>query len=147
MHVRTAHYGLVEVAPEDMLRFERGLFGFEDVSRWVLLAHAPGSPLRILQAIDRPDLALVVIEPFLVCPDYSIDLPPADAAAVHWWEDAGILVLATVGIPDDSSEMTVNLKGPIVVNPARRIGVQVVQAGDRWAARHRIEPPAAQAER
>jgi len=137
MHVLTAHYGPVEVAPEDVLRFEHGLFGFEDVSHWVLLAHGPQSPLRLLQAVERPDLALVVIEPFLVCPAYSIDLSAADAAAVHWWDDTGVLVLVTVGISDEG-EMTVNLKGPIVVNPVRRIGMQVVQPGDRWSSRRRV---------
>lgn len=132
----------MDVSDEDVLEFDRGLFGFEDVQRWVLLAHAPQSPLRLLQAADRPDLAFVVMEPFLICPEYTLELAEDDAAAVHWWDDSGVLVLVTVGIPEDPGEMTANLKGPILVNSKRQRGRQVVLPGDRWSSRHRVLEPA-----
>lgn len=141
MLVQTTRYGTVEVSEEDVLEFERGLFGFEEFHRWVLLEHGPRSPLRLLQAVGKPDLAFVVLEPFLVCPEYTLELSAEDAAAVHWWDDTGILVLATVGIPEDPGEMTANLKGPILVNPQRRRGRQVVLPGDRWSPRHRVLDP------
>ena len=138
MQVQTARYGAVEVSAADVLEFERGLFGFEAMHRYVLLEHGPKSPLRLLQSLEEPSLAFVVIEPFLICPDYTVEISAADAAAVHWWEDSGVLVLVTVGIPDDPGEMTANLKGPILVNPKRGRGVQIVLAGDRWPARYRV---------
>lgn len=138
MRVQTTRYGAVDVSEEDVLEFERGLFGFEDVRRWVLLEHGPKSPLRLLQAVGQPELAFVVLEPFLICPDYTLELSAEDAAAVHWWDDSGVLVLATVGIPDDPGEMTANLKGPILVNAERRRGRQVLLPGDRWSPRHRV---------
>lgn len=138
MQVQTSRYGAVDVSEEDVLEFDRGLFGFEHVRRWVLLEHGPRSPLRLLHAVEWPDLVFVVVEPFLICPEYELDLNAEDAAAVHWWDDAGVLVLVTVGIPDDPGEMTANLKGPILVNPKRRRGLQVVLPGDRWSPRHRL---------
>lgn len=138
MRMQTTRYGAVDVSEADVVEFERGLFGFEDVHRWVLLEHGPGSPLRLLQAAEHPDLAFVVIEPFLICPDYTLDLSAEDAAAVHWWDDEGVLVLVTVGIPDDPGEMTANLKGPILMNSKRCCGRQVVLPGDRWSPRHRV---------
>ncbi len=138
MQVQTERYGVVEVSEADVLEFERGLFGFEHEHRYVLLEHGPKSPLRLLQSLQDPSLAFVVIEPFLICPDYTVEISEADAAAVHWWEDSGVMVLVTVGIPDDPGEMTANLKGPILVNPKRRRGVQIVLPGDRWPARYRV---------
>ena len=144
MRVETTRYGVVDVSEEDVLEFERGLFGFEDVHRWVLLEHGPKSPLRLLQSVETPGLAFVVLEPFLICPDYTLELSAEDAAAVHWWDDTGVLVLVTVGIPEDPGEMTANLKGPILVNPKRQRGRQVVLPGDRWSPRYRVLDAAAE---
>lgn len=138
MQIETVNFGTVEIGPEDVVEFARGLFGFEDVRRYVLLRHTQGSPFRLLQAVDRPDLAFAVIEPYLIHPDYSVELTDEEAQSVGWWEDRNVLVFVIVGITSDPDEMTANMKGPILIDPASRRGLQVVLPGDRWPARMRL---------
>lgn len=138
MRIETTRFGMVEIAAEDVLEFERGPFGFEDVHRWVLLRHAQGSPLRLLQAVDRPEVSFAVLEPFLICPDYTVELSKHEAAAVGWWNDTNVLVFVIVGVTADPNEMTANMKGPILIDPESRRGMQIVLPGDRWSSRLRV---------
>jgi flagellar assembly factor FliW len=138
MKISTTRCGPVEVAEHEVIEFERGLFGFEAVHRYVLLNHAEKSPIKLLQAVDRPELAFAVMEPFLICPDYDLSLSEEEAARIGWWEEPGILVFVVLGMSDPPSQMTANLKGPILVNLASRRGLQVVMPGDRYLARYRV---------
>jgi flagellar assembly factor FliW len=138
MKIATTRFGAVEVAEHEVLEFERGLFGFEDVHRFVLLDRAERSPIKLLQAVDRPELTFAVMEPFLICPDYDLSLSEAEAAHIGWWQEPEILVFVVLGMSDPPSEMTANLKGPIVVNGRLRRGLQIVMPGDRYPARYRV---------
>jgi flagellar assembly factor FliW len=138
MKVTTTRFGVVEVAPDAVLEFAHGLFGYEEVHRFVVLGHAEKSPIKLLQAVDRPEVAFAVMEPFLICPDYDLTLSESEAAHIGWWTDPGILVYVILGMSDPPSQMTANLKGPVLINSRARRGMQVVMPGDRYSARYRI---------
>jgi flagellar assembly factor FliW len=138
MQVWTTRFGTVDIDPHEVVEFERGLFGFESVHRYVLLSISERSPIKLLQAVDRPEVAFAVMEPFLICPDYDLPLAGEDAANIGWWQDAEVLVYVILGMSDPPSAMTANLKGPIVINRRLRRGLQVVLPGDRYPARYRV---------
>ncbi|MCK4546804.1 MAG: flagellar assembly protein FliW [Candidatus Eisenbacteria sp.] len=138
MKIDTTRFGVLEVPEEEVVEFSRGLFGFEDIDRYVLLDHRPGSPFRWLQAVGRPDLAFVVMDPREFCSHYDFDIPEEDGLVLKSSDGEGLQVLVVVGIPDDPVEMTANLKGPILINAVRRIGRQIVLPGDQYSPRFRI---------
>ena len=41
-------------------------------------------------------------------------------------------------IPSNPSEMTANLQGPVIINPEKRLGRQVISLSDKYNVRHRI---------
>jgi flagellar assembly factor FliW len=138
MEIETTRFGTLEIADEDLLRFPDGLFGFGEVDRYVLLNHRGGSHFKWLQAVGRPDLAFVVIDPFLFYPDYHFDLPVEDCLALEYSGSGTLVVLAIVGIPDDPRQMTANLKGPIVVHCEKRLGRQVILSEEEYSPRYPI---------
>lgn len=138
MQVWTTRFGTIDIDPDDVVEFERGLFGFESVHRYVLLGFSERSPIKLLQAVDRPEVAFAVMEPFLICPDYDLPLSDEDALHIGWWQDSEVLVYVILGMSDPPSAMTANLKGPIVLNRRLRRGMQVVLPGDRYPARYRV---------
>ncbi len=138
MQVRTTRFGTLEIAEEQVLEFSRGLFGFEDVDRFFLFEHPEGSPFRWLQAVDRPDLAFIVMDPSRFTPDYRLDLPVEDRAALGCTPTTATDIWVIVGIPDNPEEMTANLKGPIVINPEQRRGRQVLLENPEYSPRFRI---------
>lgn len=102
-----------------------GLLGFEQIKEYVLLADPQEEPFAWFQVKGDPSLAFIVINPFLVEPDYSPDLPSADVEflGLEEPEDAILLNIVTLHGP---GRATVNLKGPIVLNRHTLVGKQVV---------------------
>jgi flagellar assembly factor FliW len=104
-----------------------GLLGFEQIKDYVLLASPDEAPFAWLKVEDNNSLAFVVVNPFLVAPDYLPDIPQADVDFLGLEEatDAILLNIVTVCGPQRA---TLNLKGPIVINRHTRIGKQVIIA-------------------
>lgn len=113
------------VASEQIIQMPLGLLGFEQFKRYRLLAKPEEAPFLWLQVVDDPNLAFLVISPFVARPDYGPDLAPEDVAYLGLLkpEDALIFNIVTVrpGAP-----ATVNLKGPIVLHRQRRLAKQVI---------------------
>ena len=109
------------------LRLPMGLLGFEHLKDYLLVANPDEEPFLWLQVKHKSTLAFVVINPFLVKPDYQPDLPQADVdfLGIEDPDDVSLLNIVTL---HPSRTATVNLKGPIIVNRHTLIGKQVVLA-------------------
>jgi flagellar assembly factor FliW len=114
-----------DTAATNQVRLPMGLLGFEQIKDYVLLANPAEEPFAWLQVEDNASLAFIVINPFLVAPDYMPDIPQTDVEFLGLKEvsDAILLNIVTVHGP---RRATINLKGPIVVNRHTRIGKQVI---------------------
>ena len=118
------------------LYLDAGLPGFPGAHRFRLVAwgDAPG-PFRLLECLDSPGLAFVVVQPELFFPGYrpEIDRGTADRLCLGHLDEALVLVIVTLGpTPYDA---TVNLLGPLVVNCRSRLAAQVVLDGEGWMVR------------
>ncbi len=128
MRVQT-RLGLQEIDAEKILFFPHGLIGFEDLRAFTLLQLKEGAPFLILQSLERPDLGLLVGDPYTFLPDYRIKVGDAEQALLQVENAAQLVVLVTVSIPHGKPESTtLNLTGPILINHEARIGLQVPQA-------------------
>ncbi len=108
-------------------RLPMGLLGFERIKDYLLIANASEEPFQWLQVKDNAALAFVVIDPFLVLPDYQPDIPQADVEFLGLQDphDAILFNIVTVQNP---THATVNLKGPVIFNRRTMVGKQVVLA-------------------
>jgi len=109
------------------VRIPTGLLGFEQIKQYLLIANPGEEPFEWLQVKDNAALAFVVIDPFLVMPNYQPDIPQADVEFLGLEDprDALLLNIVTVYSP---KRATANLKGPVVINRRTLIGKQVVLA-------------------
>jgi flagellar assembly factor FliW len=102
-----------------------GLLGFERMKDYLLIANPAEEPFEWLQVKGDTTLAFVVINPFLIVPDYHPDIPQADVdfLGISDPDDAVLLNIVTV---HKHGHATMNLKGPVVINRHTMIGKQVV---------------------
>jgi flagellar assembly factor FliW len=117
--------------PSNRVRLPMGILGFEQIKDYALLANPAEEPFAWLQVEANAALAFIVIDPFLVLPDYQPDIPQTDVQFLGLTDaaDARLLNIVTIHSP---SHATVNLKSPIVINRHTHIGKQVIlaNAGD-----------------
>jgi flagellar assembly factor FliW len=129
MQIETSRFGPVEIQPEDILLFSRGVFAFEKHHHWVLLADGYNEFVAWLQSLRDPAVALPLVSPRRFVPGYRVaiargQLTPLELAAL---DQAFVLnVLNRTG-----GELTINLKAPLIINLDRRIGRQVVTSDEQ----------------
>jgi flagellar assembly factor FliW len=139
MKISTTRFGNLTIEDADVLTFVDGLIGMEDCRRWVLLADAQNSSLGWLQCLDRPEVALGVVSPRRFVPDYQVrvarrEIQPLGLANP---QEAQVLVI----VSHVRGSVTLNLKAPLVIHVAERLGRQIV-ARDDHAVQHRLTVPA-----
>ncbi len=135
----TKALGEVEIAPEDVLRFPDGLFGFPDAVEFAVLAEKGDSPYLWLQSTQDANQAFIIIDPELFITDYKPQVAPGDLEPlqVKAIEDCKLFVIVT--IPEKNPEnMTANLQGPVLLNAKQQIGRQVISHHSRHHVRVKI---------
>lgn len=135
-HVEST-FGPLEVSVEQLLRFEQGLLGFPDCKEWVLLARNDAHSMW-LQSMEHPELALLMIDPFVAFEGFVLDVPASASAQLEANNSDDVLVLAPVTMARGEAPATANLRGPVLINWRMRRGVQVVVDGGPWSVRETI---------
>ena len=109
--------------------FPEGLFGFATPRYFTLSAYLPPdgspSPFFLLQS-NEDDLCFPLISPDLLIADYKPEPPSELLAKLGAGSSADLAPFAIVTLRDQMEEITVNLQGPILLNPRSRLGLQFV---------------------
>lgn len=133
MIVKTTRFGEVEVEDERVLTFSRGLLGFPEHQKYVLIQPSEDSYFFWLQSVDAAELAFVVTDPSLFVRDYTV---PLKAEQI---QDLGIESLAEaqvlVIVNKRGTQLTGNLQGPLIIHTERRTGEQLVLSDKRFHTR------------
>jgi flagellar assembly factor FliW len=120
---------------ESVVTFPDGLPGFESVRRFVLVTSSGLAPFTLMRGVDDAAPAFVAIEPRRVDQAYTAPMDLANRARLRAGEADPLLWLALVAVTADGAA-TVNLRAPIVINPATMLGLQVVVADSPYALDH-----------
>lgn len=142
MKVDTKWFGSIEVSKDKVIIFDKGLIGFENCTRYVIVYETEGEKennIMWLQSLDEVSLALPVMRPEIVQPDYD---PIVEDERIYGLGDnikeANLLVLVTLTVPSDITRMTCNLKAPIIVNSDTMRAVQLVADNEDYVVRFPI---------
>jgi flagellar assembly factor FliW len=122
-------------ASPDAIRFPHGLPGFESCRGFVLMTSDHLGPLQCLKSVEGPAASFLVIDPRRVLPEFRCELSEGDQARLGVADRDTLLWLSLVTIELDGT-VTVNLRAPIVINPAAMVGHQVVPYHCVYPIRH-----------
>jgi len=141
MLVKTKHFGEVELDESKILHFENGILGFEDYKLYTILYEEEDGKrpdISWLQSLEEPALALPVISPFIIKPDYNPVIEDELIKHLEELNDNNIVVLVAVTVPADIEKITANLKAPIIINSENRKGAQVIVENPDYEIKHYI---------
>ena len=106
------------------ITFPEGLPGFESSRSFVLIVSPELGPFTMVQGIGPDAPAFLSIDPRRVTPGYDVSLDPRDLARLGAAPGQPLAWLALVSISPDGTP-TVNLRAPLVINPATMRGLQL----------------------
>ena len=137
MNIVTTRFGLVQVPDSEIIRIPEGLVGFRSFTQYVHLPDPVVAGLSWLQSVTAPELAFGLIPHPLAVSDYRIELRPGDRAALELEDERSALIYVILNRGEGG--LTVNLQGPLVFNPVRRLGRQLVLTSSRYAVRFPLD--------
>jgi flagellar assembly factor FliW len=135
--VMTSHFGALEIDDDRIIEMPDGMIGFME-RRFILLSSDNNGCFFWFQSVDNPALAFVVTDPTAFVPGYEVTLTPDEYEKLKLDpESAEIILLAVTNIHHDStSNITINLQGPVVVNPIKMVAKQIVLENGKYGIRH-----------
>ena len=128
MKFNTRKFGEIDIPDEKIINMPLGLPGFPDRKRFVLLEREETRPFCWFQSVDDPNLALVIMNPFLFHSKYSVDIEPALRELAWKGDPLDQMAVYVVLTFHDSGpyRITANLIGPIIINSLKCEAVQLV---------------------
>jgi flagellar assembly factor FliW len=136
--IKTSRFGLVELKSEDVLTLNEGLLGFQDLRQFVLLDDPNDDIFAWLQSCEVPSIAFPVLEPELFGHKYNVSFNRTDLESLKLQAGQAPAFLSIITIPDDPTQMTANVKAPIVINLEHKIARQCVLQDNNLAIKEPI---------
>ena len=133
MTIETRIFGEVTIDDQKIIHFENGIIGFPDLTDFALIYDVEKGNdvgIRWMQSIQEPAFAKPVMDPLLVKEDYNPEVEDELLKPLGGLDPDQLLVLVTVTVPKDLKKMTVNLKGPFVINAETRKACQIIIEDD-----------------
>lgn len=152
MKLVSVKLGEIEYAPESVIHFKSGLIGLENMQNFLLIEEERFAPFAYLQSTDDPAFTLIVINPFLVDPNYSMEMLGEELESIDVQSTQDFMALSIVILSPVAEQITVNLKAPLLVNNTSRQARQVLMINDEYgvndpliksgiAAQYKSNPP------
>lgn len=138
MIIKTTRFGQVQIEESDVIHFSEGILGFSDLTKFVILDDPNDDIFAWLQSCEAGAVAFPVLEPELFTESYKINLAKADIEALKLPDATNARLFSIITIPDDPTQMTANLKAPIVINLENRFARQCVLQDNNLAIREPI---------
>ena len=134
MKVNTRLFGEIDIADDKIIEFPDGIIGFPDLTKFTLIydkdEDQKSRSLMYLQSMDEPQFAMPVVMPNDIFPDYNPTINDDLLEDIGYLTPTNTYVLVTITVPQDITKMTVNLKGPFVINTDTLKGVQLMVEDD-----------------
>lgn len=140
MKIKTKVFGEVTIDDDKVIHFPAGIIGFPDMTEFALIHDedkGTGS-IHWLQSMQEAAFAMPVMDPLIVKPDYNPEIEDELLSQIGKLDPEEVLVLVTVTVPSDLTKMSVNLRGPIIINAAERKACQVIVEGEAYAVKYPI---------
>lgn len=127
MRVETRLFGEIDIAEEKIITLGRGLIGYPDMKRFNLIFdEEKQGKIMWLQSLDEPQFAMPVVDPAGICEDYNPTVNDELLTPLGQFSEESLFVLVTIRVPSDITQMTINLKGPIIINTDNLRGEQII---------------------
>jgi len=137
MKLNTKRFGEIEVDENNILTFPNGILGFPDIRKYILIREEGNDVFLWLQGIEE-DIAFIITNPLFFKPDYKIKIPQEEVKELEVRDVNDIQIYAIVTVPSDPKFTSINLQGPILINPHKNLGKQIVLADESYPVKYFI---------
>ena len=134
MELITKARGKIDISEDRLITIPEGLFGFEQYTKYALI-DSDYEPFLWLQSCEDPNLAFLIVDPFLICSEYETDIDDSSLKKIGITKPEDIIIMTIVTVPHDGSTITANFQGPLVINKQNHKCMQAILSDNRWSTK------------
>lgn len=123
MKLKTDQFGEIEFSEDLILKFEEGLYGFEQLKKYLLIK-TDDDLFYWLTSIDRPEICFPLVGTRIIDENYP--------------EEEQYEAFAIVTLNKDPLQITANLKAPVYINQERKVGFQKIIDTDKYPINYKL---------
>lgn len=132
MKLNTKFHGVKNYEEKDVITFNKGLPGFNELKKFILFSVEENDLFSILHSIEDEQIGLVVISPFVKFNEYEFRISDEKIEELKITSPEDVVVLNTVTLHSKAEEITTNLRAPIIINIKEKLGEQIILDSDKY---------------
>lgn len=125
-------HGEIKYEEKDILKFNKGILGFDDYKKFLLVNLEGSAPFKLFQALDDENIGMIVISPYDFFDEYEIKLNDDTINNLDIKSPDDVMVINTVTLNADPNKITTNLQGPIIINISNNLGEQIIVDNSKY---------------
>lgn len=137
MIINTKFFDEIEIQDKDIISFDSGLPGFEDIKKFVLLDADSHGMLKCLQSVEYKDIAFILANPWDIVGNYEMDIDDEMLEELGDKDANNLLAYSILNISRE--KMTANLMAPVLININTNKGKQVILYKSKYTIKHLIK--------
>jgi flagellar assembly factor FliW len=137
----TSRFGDIEVSEGQVIRIEGGLFGFTNLSKYIIIHQRGQGSFVWLQSLERPELAFPLIDPHLVYPDYLLEISWEEADEIGIEDEDDVKIFVLVAMQVGNKRLQLNMQGPLIINQKNSLAMQFVDHHCLYSGEVELESP------
>ena len=122
--INTNYFGELEVDENEILEFEKGMLGFEELKKFVIIKDSEIF-IEWLQSVEDTT-SFAIMDPFVADNNYSFELPEKIMKQLDIIDKEDVMIRTVVIIPEDITKIRTNLQAPIVINTKLKKATQII---------------------
>ncbi len=141
MKAQTKFFGEVDIEEDKIIEFPNGIIGFENFKKFSIIYDIDNdgeTRISWLQSMEEPALALPVIDPLAITPEYAPMIEDELLSPLGDPADEDLLFLLVMTVPADMTKVTANMKAPIIINAEKKKGVQLIVENADYAVKFNV---------
>jgi flagellar assembly factor FliW len=132
----TTRFGEIDCKENDVIIVPKGVLGFSQLTRYVIVEKKEAAPFKWLQSVEDPKVAFVVMDPVKLFPNYKLEIDEVELEELSYTNSRDLITYVIITVPQDATQASADLLGPLVINPKKRLAKQAVMSNSPYTTKH-----------
>ncbi|MBT2661799.1 flagellar assembly protein FliW [Bacillus sp. ISL-45] len=138
MRLNTKYHNEVKIKEEEILLFEKGIPGFPEETKFVVLPLNEDGSFSVMQSVTTSGLAFIIASPFGFFPNYDFKLEDSVVEELELKSENDVVVYSILTVEDPFDKTTANLQAPVIINKANNKAKQVILIEEGYKTKHNL---------
>ena len=117
---------LVEVNEENLIHFDYGIPGFEELKKFAIVDIEEYNPFLLLHSVEDYNIAMIVLNAGLLDLVEDLEIPEKKLKELNNNEEHEVGVFLILKIAGTDKQITANTKAPVLINFQNQKGRQII---------------------